>query len=144
MTIDAPSASSIAFVPRSVTPAMQELEVQRARGRHVDVRQIAEMRAVDALETVTLVAGVEMLAGGRERRLALADLVNVDAVRAESEAGDRRRDEHAGMRVSRTSPCRRECRRDRESSPSRRDRRGDRAPRSARAAARRCAGGAVS
>ena len=59
-------------------------KLQLSGGRCVDVRQVSEVRAVGVLETVLLGRRVEMRAGGGERRLALADLVDVNGVRAQS------------------------------------------------------------
>ena len=98
-TIDAPVGPRIPRRSTKRDARHQELEVQRAGCGKLDVRQIAGVVAVDALEPVALVAGVEVIACAVERRLALAVFMDVNAVRAKSQSGNRRRDEDTGMSI---------------------------------------------
>src|SRR5262249_10398906 len=77
----------------------EELEVQRAGGREVDVRKVACVKAVDALEAMTLVANVEMVTGTGERGITLPVLMDVNGVGSKSEACHGGREQHASTGI---------------------------------------------
>ena len=77
----------------------ERLEVRLAIGARENVGQIARVRAVDCLEAVLAVLGVEVAARGLEGRLALAGLVDVKRVLARRQTRELDCDEHAARRL---------------------------------------------
>ncbi len=76
-----------------------ELDLRAAAVGDDHVGQIAGMRSRAGFEAVMGMSGVEVPAGGRERRHALSVLVDVEAVLARRQVVQRRRHQHAVGRL---------------------------------------------
>ena len=101
MTMEEPSASSSADSWLERHDRIEKLDLELAVGGHVEVGQIAGVRAFGVHHAMLGLVGIEVRAGRLEiRRLAFADRVNVEGMHAGRAAVERK-----SIRVRR-SACR--------------------------------------